>query len=53
METAIELDVEVGDEQPVVEIGDVVVEVLLPPDWGVCWWVDGVLRVTGGRLEVG
>lgn len=47
MEIAIELAVEVGDEWPVAETGDVVLEVLLPLDWGVCWWV-----AVGEMLEV-
>ena len=34
MEIVVELDVEVVDERPAAEIGNVVVEVLLPLDWG-------------------
>ena len=37
MESVVELDVEVVDERPAAEIGNVVVEVLLPLDWGECW----------------
>ena len=59
MEIAVEvvverLDVEaVDDERLVVEIGDAVGEVLLLLGWRVWWLVDGVVRVTGGKLEVG
>ena len=59
MEIAVEvvverLDVEaVDDERLVVEIGDAVGEVLLLLGWRVWWLVDGVVRVTGEKLEVG